>query len=216
MIYTHSHPQLSLLITCIHHTTVPEHLLGAEYECVRHPLCLSSNHHCDIYFQVYFVGLTVTSHPYTHIIVILMNSSSHIIVILMNSSSHIVIIIISLNLLQTRISYLNHLAIFSFRVTLSQISSIKIFWWISHHQSLHRTRKKPLVGGLIQKCICRTRKNLLLAFVSFQNISKCMPNKELCLLLALSSHHHHVPNKELSLLLALVPNKVLSLLLDDQ
>ena len=45
-----------------------------------------------------------------------------------------------------------------------KISSIKIFWWISHHQSLHRTRKKPLVGGLIQKCICRTRKSLLLAF----------------------------------------------------
>ena len=117
----------------------------------------------------------------------------------MNSSSHIVIIIICLNLLQTRISYLNHLAIFSFRVTLSQISSIKIFWWISH-RSLHRTRKKPLVGGLIQKCICRTRKNLLLAFLKMyaeqgimplagffqnQNFSKCVPNKELCLLLAI-------------------------------
>ena len=58
-------------------------------------------------------------------------------------------------------SYLNHLVIF---VSCDSISNIEIFWWISHHQSLHRTRKKPLVGGLIQKCICRTRKNLLLAF----------------------------------------------------
>ena len=149
MIYTHSHHQLSSLITCIHHTTVPEHLFGAEYECVRHPLCLSSNHHCDIYFQVYFVGLTVTSHPYTHIIVILMNSSSHIIVILMNSSSHIVIIIISLNLLQTRISYLNHLAIFSSRVTLSQISSI---------------------GGFLIIKVCTEQGRNLLLVVSFKSV----------------------------------------------
>ena len=133
----------------------------------------------------------------------------------MNSSSHIVIIIICLNLLQTRISYLNHLAIFSFRVTLSQISSIKIFWWISH-RSLHRTRKKPLVGGLIQKCICRTRKNLLLAFSKISQSVCRTRNYASCWLYHLIIIMCHVPNKELSLLLALVLNKVLCLLSDDQ
>ena len=61
-------------------------------------------------------------------------------------------------------------------------------------------------------------RNLLLAFISFQNISKYMPNKEVCLLLAFVSSQNLIimPNKEVSLLLALVPNKVVSLLLDDQ
>ena len=86
----------------------------------------------------------------------------------MNSSSHIVIIIICLNLLQTRISYLNHLAIFPFRVTLSQhhplvgFSSSKFApnkeetscWW-SHSKVYMPNKEEPLVG--FSQNVCRAR-----------------------------------------------------------
>ena len=151
LLWSHSHHPLSSLITCIHHTIVPEHLFGAEYECVRHPLCLSSSHHCDIYFDCHFSSI------YSY--------HGHI---LMNSSSHIVIIIICLNLLQTRISYLNHLAIFPFRVTLSQhhplvgFSSSKFApnkeetscWW-SHSKVYMPNKEEPLVG--FSQNVCRAR-----------------------------------------------------------
>ena len=136
----------------------------------------------------------------------------------MYSSSHIVIIIISLNLLQTRISYLNHLAIF---VSCDSISTI-----------IH----KKFFGGFLIIKICTEQGRNLLLVVSFKSVyaeqgrtscwlfSKFMPSKELCLLLAFpkisqsvyrtrnyascwlffsKSLKVYVPNKELCLLLAL-------------
>ena len=181
---------------------MPEHLFGAEYECVRHPLCLSSSHHCDIYFDCHFSSI------YSY--------HGHI---LMNSSSHIVIIIICLNLLQTRISYLNHLAIFPFRVTLSQhhplvgFSSSKFApnkeetscWW-SHSKVYMPNKEEPLVG--FSQNVCRARayascwlfpKSLKVyaeqgrtsCWLFFpKSLKVCVPNKGSCLLLALSYHHH--------------------------
>ena len=88
--------------------------------------------------------------------------------ILMNSSSHIVIIIICLNLLQTRISYLNHLAIFRFgwlylkHHPLVDFSSSKFApnkeetscWW-SHSKVYMPNKEEPLVG--FSQHLCRAR-----------------------------------------------------------